>query len=80
MRRIPEMKLYYTNCSYFATRSEAEKAAREEAKESYGVISVTRVEVATDKANILRMLNDAGGHTVFGDMIYTTKGRLKRED
>jgi hypothetical protein len=74
------MKLYICEGKYFATRGEAERHAREEAKESYGAISVSRVAVATGKANILRMLNNEGGDTVFGDMIYTTKGRRKRED
>lgn len=76
------MMLYHVDADYeggtgpyFGTLVLARKAAREAAAESVRDVPVTLVNVPTDKANVIRMLNAAGGHTIFGEVVYTAKGR-----
>jgi hypothetical protein len=62
---------------YCATLDEAKKAARHYAASSYHDIEVEQVEIATDRANILRLLNTAGGTDVSVGIVYTAKAKLK---
>ena len=71
------MRLYCTEGKYFAIKRDAEKEAREIAKNSYSDVKVEYVFVATDKSNVIRMLNVEGGHTQTLEVVYTTKGRKK---
>jgi hypothetical protein len=63
---------------YCMTLDEAKKVARSIAENSYHDIEVEAVEVSTDKANILRMLNTEGGTDVTLGIVYTAKAKLKR--
>jgi hypothetical protein len=63
---------------YYTTLEEAKKAARFNAVESYHDIVVDEIEVSTDKANILRLLNVAGGTDQIIRTVYTAKAKLKR--
>lgn len=71
------MKFYTCEGKYFTKQSDANKAAREEAKTSYSDVEVQRVSVALDRENVLRMLNMDGHHTVEEEVVYVTRGRLK---
>jgi hypothetical protein len=62
---------------YCATLAEAKQAARYYATTSYHDIDVEQVEIATDRANILRLLNTSGGTDVSVGTVYTAKGKLK---
>jgi hypothetical protein len=77
------MKFYYLNAEldgspYVSTLKEAKVLARETAKSSHHDIEVTQVDIPTDRANILRLANTAGGtHIVLREAVYTAKARLK---
>lgn len=77
------MKFYYVESGdlspYYIKLSDAKKDANGVAKESHHDVIVKVVEVPLDKANIQRMLNNSGGHTVYGEIVHTAKARLKRE-
>lgn len=79
------MKFYFINDAdlspgegpYFTTLDVAKRKAREVAKNSYDDISVEVVDVATDKENVLRLLNvDTGTHESQG-VVYTAKAGKK---
>jgi beta-phosphoglucomutase-like phosphatase (HAD superfamily) len=76
------MKFYYVDSGdmspYHATLESAKKDANELAKTSRDDIIVKIVEVSTDKDNVLRMLNTTGGHTRFGEVVFTTKTKRKK--
>lgn len=78
------MKFYYVDSGdlspYHATLAEAKKDANElvKGRESGSDIPVKVVEVSTDKDNVLRMLNTAGGHTSFGEIVYTAKIKRRK--
>lgn len=72
------MKFYTADGSYFLTKENAERAARDVAANSYHDVTVERVEVDTTRENVLRMLNVEGGHTVSQEIVYTAKAKLKR--
>ena len=42
-------------------------------------IEVQQVEITTDRANILRLLNVAGGTDILKGVVYTAKARMKAE-
>ena len=77
------MKFYFVNAEsgapYYATLDEAKKAARSAAADSYDDIEVQQVEITTDRANILRLLNVAGGTDILKGVVYTAKARMKAE-
>lgn len=70
------MKLYFTDSRYYGTKGEAMKAAREAARQAYDYTPVDLVMVATDKANILRLANVEGGHTITLKEIARIPGKL----
>jgi hypothetical protein len=75
------MRFYFVNAEgaapYYTTMGEAKIEARRIAADSFHPIDVHQVEIATDRANILRLANvGAGTHTDVG-IIYTAKGKLK---
>ena len=76
------MKFYFVGdeqiAPYCATLDEAKKNARDIAENSYHDVEVIEVEVPTDKANVLRLLNTAGGHHIQKATVYTAKAKLKR--
>jgi hypothetical protein len=60
------MRFYYVNAAidgapYTTTLEEAKRVARNAASNSYNDVVVELVEVATDKENVLRLLNNATG-------------------
>lgn len=71
------MRFYVADGTYFATKDEAERSAREKAVDSYHDVQVELVEVETTKANVLAMLNVEGGHTKALGVVYTAKGKKK---
>jgi hypothetical protein len=78
------MKFYYVDSGdmspYHATLESAKKDANEliAGRESGSDIPVKIVEVSTDKDNVLRMLNNSGGHTRFGEVVFTAKIKRKK--
>lgn len=78
------MKFYFLNdgddAPYYAKLTDAKKDARIVAKDSYHDITVQRVEISTDRENVLRMLNGSGGTTQFLEIVYTAKAGLKKRD
>jgi hypothetical protein len=75
------MKFYYVDSGdlspYHITLASAKKDANALAKDSHDDVIVKVVEVSTDKDNVLRMLNTAGGHTSFGRVVHTAKAKRK---
>jgi hypothetical protein len=77
------MKFYFVNAElesgqpYFGTSEEAKRAAREAANDAYDDVKVERVEVATDRAAILNLLNVGTGAHVSVGIIYTAKAKKK---
>lgn len=77
------MKFYFISADtdsspYTSTLDEAKRQAREAAANSYDDVDVQQVEVATDRANILRLLNVDGGTQVPIKVVYTAKAKRKR--
>lgn len=70
------MKFYHTDGKYYATKDDAMKAAREAARQAYDYTVVQLCNVATDKANVLRMLNAEGGDTLFLEEVARIPGKL----
>jgi hypothetical protein len=56
---------------YTATLGEAKRIARNAAANSYHDVVVEPVEVATDKENVLRLLNNAAGTHIKQGVAYT---------
>ena len=76
------MRFYYVSAAidgapYTATREEAKRVARNAAANSHDDIVVEQVEVATDKENVLRLLNNAAGTHIAQGVAYTAKVKLK---
>ena len=79
------MKFYYVNAAidgapYTATLEEAKRVARNAASNSHNDVVVELVEVATDKENVLRLLNNAAGTHIAQGVAYTAKAKLKAAD
>lgn len=75
------MKFYYISGSFTSTKDQAAKLAIFEADNSYDDIEVSRVEVDTCRANILKLLNDGGGiMRVIQERVYVAKGKLVRSE
>jgi len=76
------MKFYHVNdgdlSPFYATLAAAKKDARYAAKQSYHAIEVTRVEISTDRENILRLANNSGGIMTSLDVVYTAAPGLKK--
>ena len=75
------MRFYHVSAAidgapYTATLEEAKRIARNAAANSYHVV-VELVEVATDKENVLRLLNNAAGTHITQGVAYTAKAKLK---
>ena len=75
------MRFYYVNAAidgapYTATFEEAKLVARNAASNSYNDV----VAVATDKENVLRLLNNAAGTHIAQGVAYTAKAKLKAAD
>ena len=75
------MRFYYVNAAidgapYTATLEEAKRVARNAASNSYNDV----VAVATDKENVLRLLNNAAGTHIAQGVAYTAKAKLKAAD
>jgi hypothetical protein len=66
---------------YFATRAQADARARAYSTEVRWNIEVCREVVPTDRANVLRILNQAGGFTseVVTVAVYNNGERVPRE-
>ena len=67
------MRFYHVSAAidgapYTATLEEAKRIARNAAANSYHDVVVELVEVATDKENILRLLNNAAGTHIDGGL------------
>jgi len=77
------MKLYHVNDGdlslFYATLAEAKKDARYAAKQGYDPVEVTRVEISTDRENILRLANNSGGIMKSLDVVYIAQPGLKKE-
>lgn len=76
------MKFYFVNADvggepYTATLDAAKRLAREAASNSYHDVDVEVVEVSTDKENVLRLLNIAGGTHASQGVVYTAKAKKK---
>ena len=79
------MRFYYVSAAidgapYTATLEEAKRVARNAAANSHDDIVVELVEVATDKENVLRLLNNAAGTHIAQGVAYTAKAKLKAAD
>ena len=76
------MKFYHVNSGdlspFYSKLSEAKKDARHAAKTSYHPVEVTRVEIATDRDNILRLANSSGGIMDSLDVVYVAEPKLKK--
>jgi hypothetical protein len=78
------MRFYYVDSGdmspYHTTLASAKKDANEliKGRSSGSDIPVKIVEVSTDKENVLNMLNNTGGHTIFGDVVYTAKIKRRK--
>jgi hypothetical protein len=78
------VKFYYVHdgetAPYCTTLAEAKRAARTAAETSYWDVKVSQVEVSTDRENILRLCNDAGGtHVTLKEEAYVAKAKRKKE-
>jgi hypothetical protein len=75
------MRFYYVNSDNaapcYARLDEAKRDARYAASTSYHDIAVDLIEVDTDKANILRLINQSGGYQRHIDTVYSAKAGLK---
>jgi hypothetical protein len=76
------MKFYHVNdgdlSPFYSKLAEAKKDARFAAKQSYHAIEVTRVEITTDRENILRLANNSGGIMQSLEVVYTAEPKLKK--
>jgi hypothetical protein len=79
------MKFYYINSAsengdaYTTTIADARRVAREEAADSYDDVTVELVDIATDRANILRMANGQGGFQQSIKIAFTAKAGKTRK-
>jgi hypothetical protein len=79
------MRFYHVSAAidgapYTAMLEEAKRIARNAAANSYQDVVVELVEVATDKENVLRLLNNAAGTHIPQGVAYTAKAKLKAGD
>ena len=79
------MRFYHVSAAidgapHTATLEEAKRIARNAAANSYHDVVVELVEVATDKENVLRLLNNAAGTHITQGVAYTAKAKLKAGD
>jgi len=72
------MKFYYVDGDFYGTLAEARASARYAAKDSYDEILVCRVNISTDRRNILRLANNGGGIMTSEATVYTAKPKLKK--
>ena len=76
------MRFYHVSAAidgapYTTTLEEAKRIARNAAANSYHDVVVELVEVATDKENVLRLLNNAAGTHITQGVAYTAKAKLE---
>ena len=79
------MRFYHVSAAidgapYTARLEEAKRIARNAAANSYHDVVVELVEVATDKENVLRLLNNAAGTHITQGVAYTAKAKPKAGD
>jgi hypothetical protein len=77
------MKFYHVDdgdlSPFYATLAEAKKDARYAAKQGYHPVEVTRVEISTDRENILRLVNNSGGIMKSLEVVYIAQPGLKKD-
>lgn len=74
------MRFYFVNAEgaapYYKTQAEALKAARDIAKDSEHSIEVSKVDIPTDRENILRLANIDSGTHIHEGVVAVVKGKL----